>query len=82
MAGKSPMPFFKKVMAVRYSSRAFCQGYVTQTLDIQWVERLWTPFNESLKLQIDVRSTDCRHVMSALLHSDALLLADAHVYKN
>eukprot|EP00972_Heterocapsa_arctica_P093222 13752928-Heterocapsa_arctica.AAC.1 len=76
------MPFFKKVMAVRCSSRAFCQGYVTQTLDIHWVERLWTPFNESLKLQIDVRTVDCRHVTSALLRSEALLLYEAYVYKN
>eukprot|EP00972_Heterocapsa_arctica_P035041 5159837-Heterocapsa_arctica.AAC.1 len=35
-----------------------------------------------MKLQIDVRAADCRAVMSALLQSEELMLANVHVYKN
>eukprot|EP00972_Heterocapsa_arctica_P072829 10753396-Heterocapsa_arctica.AAC.1 len=58
-------------MAIRYSSRRFATGYVTQIIDAQWIDHLWTTFLECLKLQIDVRSDQCRNVMNALMRSDA-----------
>eukprot|EP00972_Heterocapsa_arctica_P091583 13510209-Heterocapsa_arctica.AAC.1 len=51
-------------------------------MNVQWVENLWTPFHEAMKLQIDVRSSDTRNVMQALLRSQSLILAGVNVYKN
>eukprot|EP00972_Heterocapsa_arctica_P062533 9220098-Heterocapsa_arctica.AAC.1 len=63
-------------MAVRYSSRPLIANYQIQVMPIQWLDDLWTHFDEALKLQIDVCSNDCRRVMTAPLQSQDLTVAE------